>query len=357
MYVLLLCICAVVGDVAHDTGYPTGLLADCPGMKATTSLSQRTRDGLRVRVLWPPTGWFQKAETTCGVDEAGADCVATNVNLATEEVVLFSSGYLDFSYSPITRSVARTYLDHGKVVIILELFPILVKSYPIAARITKPLGVHLGRFLIELYRRGLSPDRTQLLGGSLGAHIVSFAAMTYTNATGLKVYRLTGLDPAGPCFRNLSPRERINPEAAARVDVLHTNIDGFGIADAVGHVDYYANGGEYQGRVAPNFLLPCLQVCSHIRAATYWVGAQYNPDKYLAVRCDSLLDVRHGNCYDNPKVVNALGPTTNFSRPGIYYLPTLTSEPYYMAEKGLERRKYDENNYLLEVADDKDLEV
>lgn len=54
----------------------------------------------------------------------------------------------------------------------------------------------------------------------------------------------TGLDPAGPCFRSVPPTARLHADAAHRVDVLHTNIDGFGIAEPLGHVDFYANGGE-----------------------------------------------------------------------------------------------------------------
>lgn len=39
--------------------------------------------------------------------------------------------------------------------------------------------------------------------------------------------------------------QRFNANAANRVDVLHTNIDGFGLAEPCGHVDFYANGGVY----------------------------------------------------------------------------------------------------------------
>lgn len=52
------------------------------------------------------------------------------------------------------------------------------------------------------------------------------------------------LDPAGPCFRNAPYEERLNRDAAEKVDVVHTNIDGFGIADTMGHIDFYVNGGE-----------------------------------------------------------------------------------------------------------------
>lgn len=60
--------------------------------------------------------------------------------------------------------------------------------------------------------------------------------------------------------------ERLNPDAADKVDVVHTNMDGFGIADAMGHVDFYVNGGKVfftLRRYAPIIIfiiLPCVDL-------------------------------------------------------------------------------------------------
>ncbi|KOB75924.1 putative lipase [Operophtera brumata] len=160
------------------------------------------------------------------------------------------------------------------------------------------------------------------------------------------------LDPAGPCFRNLPNEERLNPDAAERVDVVHTNIDGFGIADTMGHVDFYVNGALFS-----NFILPCFQLCSHVLAAVYWALSFSNPDKFIAVQCDTVADARLGNCFDKELKTNVLGPKTNFSQPGIYYLPTSEAFPYFMGEEGLKKRKYGANNYLLKPAPDVDIVI
>lgn len=105
-----------------------------------------------------------------------------------------------------------------------------------------------------------------------------------------------------------------------------------------------------------NFILPCFLVCSHVRAAFYWNLAYKNTDKFVGVRCDSVASVRHGRCYDGTIETNYLGPKTNFSKPGIYYLPTTEFVPYFV-EDGTKSRDYGVNNYLLKTAPDEDLIV
>lgn len=109
--------------------------------------------------------------------------------------------------------------------------------------------------------------------------------------------------------------------------------------------------------MAGNFILPCFLLCSHVRAAYYWVLAFQNPDKFLAVRCNDVASARHGNCYDNQVQSNFLGPRTNFSQPGVYYLPTNELWPYYIGKSGLKRREYGVNDYLLKTAPDNDMIV
>lgn len=115
--------------------------------------------------------------------------------------------------------------------------------------------------------------------------------------------------------------------------------------------------GEFQPAMIFNHLLPCLQFCSHVRSAIYWIISHYEPTKFLGFKCPSVQAVRHGHCYHGEKEVNVLGPNTNFSRPGIYYLATTASTPYYMGSDGLKERKRGVNNYLYRITDDEDIVV
>ncbi|XP_050681558.1 lipase member H-like [Leptidea sinapis] len=323
-------------------------------MYHNTSISDETRRTLTVQVMRPTRSWLGRSDRTCSLSLEGAACVEDHIDLKTDTLIMIS-GYLDASFSPVVQTMVGPYIERGINVIVVEIFPVLVRTYPIAARLTRPFGIILGEFMAELTRRGLHPHRIQMLGGSLGAHIAYYAATKYHQLTSYKPARLTGLDPAGPCFRHLPRSQRFNSDGALQVDALHTNIDGFGIADASAHVDFYANGGEYQPYMAGKFIMPCFLFCSHLRAAFYWYVATTNPTKFLAVQCASLHDARYGNCYGKQITTNVLGPRTNFTSPGIYYLPTSDNPPYYLGEKGLRKRKYGVNNYLLRTAPDKDL--
>lgn len=90
-------------------------------------------------------------------------------------------------------------------------------------------------------------DKIHLIGHSLGAHIAGFVGSDHEG----KIARITGLDPAGPVFSDMDNSLRLDPSDASFVDVIHTNagniINGnLGISIALGHLDYYPNGGSAQ---------------------------------------------------------------------------------------------------------------
>ncbi|GFG40076.1 hypothetical protein Cfor_01426 [Coptotermes formosanus] len=111
---------------------------------------------------------------------------------------------------------------------------------------TRVTGLEVTKLIRKLIEAGLKTKSIHLIGHSLGAHICSYAG---SNLGG--VGRITGLDPAQPCFQADSPDIRLDPSDADFIDVIHTNGRvlekvGLGLPDPIGHVDFYPNGGAKQ---------------------------------------------------------------------------------------------------------------
>ncbi|XP_071451705.1 phospholipase A1-like [Hetaerina americana] len=148
----------------------------------------------------------------------------------------------------------------------------------VGAELTK-LGLHLMGVMKA------DTMKFHLIGHSLGAHIASYMATCLGG-----VARITGLDPASPCFRGDDPESKLDPSDAVFVDVIHTNGRilkklGLGQPDPVGHVDFYPNGGMIQpGCKDKTSILNALKldrlqraVCSHGRSHQFFIeGIRHN---------------------------------------------------------------------------------
>lgn len=84
---------------------------------------------------------------------------------------------------------------------------------------TKYIGGRLGTLLSQLKKTNLNMDTLDLIGHSLGAHILGFAGKTYFKNTGSKLYNIIALDPAGPCFREAEVKNRLDKTDATFVQV------------------------------------------------------------------------------------------------------------------------------------------
>lgn len=65
----------------------------------------------------------------------------------------------------------------------------------------------------------------------------SFTEAIYVNA---------GLDPAGPGYTDVPEKYRLDKGDAKLVDVIHTFMKVLSLAEPLGHVDFYPNGGKFQ---------------------------------------------------------------------------------------------------------------
>lgn len=86
------------------------------------------------------------------------------------------------------------------------------------------------------------PFLSMILGHSLGAHICGFAGRTFTNLTDQYIPRITGLDPARPCFNQGHNLDGLIRGDAAFVDIIHTNPGALGKKATIGDADFWPNG-------------------------------------------------------------------------------------------------------------------
>ena len=184
-------------------------------------------------------------------------------------------------------------------------------DWPIYIRAAKnavKVGVQVGqKFVSNLLIKTLkqNPRLIHVIGHSLGAHLSGHMGRN----SGLKIGRITGLDPARPYFENwVHAKERLSTADADFVDVIHTNSGHLhegclSMPWTIGHVDFYPNGGTHMPGCTDkepgwwNLLFNYYQCvadmiikngCSHGRANEYYAESiQYrnDPNYFLSQKC------------------------------------------------------------------------
>lgn len=108
---------------------------------------------------------------------------------------------------------------------------------------TDAIGEKIGEALDILIRYSQYPlENIHLVGHSLGAHIVGAAGKTFYEKTGRLLPRITGLDPANPCFIQGERLNGLSRGDAEFVDIIHTNPGVLGKREPIGDIDFYPNG-------------------------------------------------------------------------------------------------------------------
>ncbi|NWU97369.1 LIPH Lipase, partial [Upupa epops] len=165
--------------------------------------------------------------------------------------------------------------------------------YSIAARNCKRVAEVLKRLIDGMLVEGASLDALHMIGVSLGAHISGFVGQMFGGSLG----RITGLDPAGPLYRGKPPGERLDPTDAQFVDVIHSDTDGLGYREPLGHMDFYPNGGTDQPG-CPLTIFSGLQYfkCDHQRSVFLFMSSLTQSCNLTAYPCDSYTNYRQGKC-------------------------------------------------------------
>ncbi|KAI1306032.1 Pancreatic lipase-related protein 2 [Halotydeus destructor] len=182
--------------------------------------------------------------------------------------------------------------------------------------------VALVSHFLEFYKI-IFRDRIHYIGYDLGAHVMHFAGQWFKHLVdrridvhgGLRgrgrIGRITGLDPLARNFQSYGEPSNLpylNSNDADFVDVIHTSAvvyDGtgndilknrFGMSIAMGHVDFYPNGGDKQPScttLLSETFFRTRNDCSHRRALYYFMASLKN-DTEIKVNLRS----RHADSYE-----------------------------------------------------------
>ncbi|KAI5623527.1 lipoprotein lipase-like [Silurus asotus] len=237
--------------------------------------------------------------------------------------------------------------------------------YPTSAENTRLVGRDVAHFINWLEVIGYPLEKLHVMGYSLGAHVAGIAG----NLSNNKVHRITGFDPAGPTFEHAERPNRLSPDDAKFVDVLHTNTRGspdlsIGIQRPVGHVDIYPNGGTFQpGCSLQNAMrmiatyglhnMDQLVKCSHERSVHLFIDSLVNQDQQsLAYRCSSKEAFYKGLCLSCRKNrCNKLGYNVNkvrTARSTRMYLKTREMMPYKVFHYQIKVHLFSQNDLALD---------
>ncbi|XP_045774010.1 phospholipase A1 VesT1.02-like isoform X1 [Maniola jurtina] len=243
-----------------------------------------------------------------------------------ESVYFLVHGFMESSDGLMVQGVAPELLKQQRVkVFALDGRKVISLEYFRSSTYVRFMGQKFGTLLTDLIRRGVNASKITLIGHSLGAHIAGIAGKKVKERTGKSIARITGLDPAGPCFSNIDTGARLDASDAEYVDVIHTNGGMLGLKEPVGHKDFYPNNGMSQ----PGCFF---STCDHSRAWELFAESINSPDHFPARKCVNWTMFQNGLCTRND--VTYMGLNSGPGNSGSYFLTTGSSTPYSLGAAG-----------------------
>jgi len=166
------------------------------------------------------------------------------------------------------------------------------------------------------------------IGHSLGAHVMG----NIYNFGGIKLERISGLDPAGPCFEGSSRDIQIigrswglTKNSAYFVDNIHTDGAYYGTFQSKGHLDFFTgdpNVPRSGGGIQPT-CNGCALGCCHTLAPQYYNNS-ITLDEFPRFKTSYLTESQ-----DESDAGNTIGPLDpkQVSYAGYHVIPALVTPP------------------------------
>ncbi|KAH8261502.1 hypothetical protein KR044_010352, partial [Drosophila immigrans] len=159
----------------------------------------------------------------------------------------------------------------------------------------------------------------QLVGFAEGAHLAGAAAEQVQQQLGKRFSHIVALDPSGD---GVELTHQLSAQDAVYVEVLHTNGNGLGTMQPLGHVDYYPNGGQQQPGCDSD-------ACAHERALDLAVEMWSPANNFFCAHCGAVEHMSAQNCRWSSLRMGV--KDTDGGRQGaagIYFLETKSQRPF-----------------------------
>ncbi|XP_045449621.1 lipase member I-like [Melitaea cinxia] len=274
---------------------------------------------------------------TFSIEKAFQTLTESGVFDITRQTKIIIHGYKDSSQSSVSLDIAESYNEKKMFnVLLVDAEEMMNQRYILSVHNARLVGKRLANLLGNLENFGASADDFHLIGVSLGAHIAGWAGKYFHKYKSHLLGRITGLDPAGPCFSFAYPDQRLDKMDAKYVDVMHSNMLVQGVIEPLGHADFYLNGG---GPQQPGCIMPS---CSHLRAAQVYAESIRTPKSFVGIRCRSWQQFEANKCKNKDYAVLGYGSST--STRGLYYLRTSAGSPFGLGMNGTKQVASTKNN-------------
>ncbi|CAL8078642.1 unnamed protein product [Orchesella dallaii] len=189
------------------------------------------------------------------------------------------------------------------------------------------LGEELANFLIRLHGAGRITrwSDVHIIGFGLGAHMAGVTGWFIQKYNGgLKLGRITGLDPANAGFDTVDGNipadstKLLDRSDADFVDIIHCDSSNAGSTMIAGHADFYPNGGKIQ----PGCVASRNPACSHERCLDLFSNSIRNSYLFKACRCSSwdAFIIWQCECRTQSKVRVVMGDRCVNTARGLFFL-------------------------------------
>ncbi|XP_065174106.1 lipoprotein lipase-like isoform X2 [Atheta coriaria] len=176
--------------------------------------------------------------------------INNNVSLINPKlpVKMLVHGWTEHYYVEWCKKLTAAYLKKGLYnVIVLDWSSRGDADYISASLAVPEISTSVGNFIANRIHRGrkVPLERIHLISHSLGAHVAGLSGQRVIKVLGKPLGRITALDPAAPYFDlfTLQNDDRLSPDDAAFVDIVHTDGGWLGFRQSLGTTDFYPNGG------------------------------------------------------------------------------------------------------------------